>query len=165
MTQVQAIPIPELPDATQREVDFLDSSFFKDPDHHLPTPTEVRALSKDYHTSPEPVPVIFQDLAVFVKFGRHINVAEAQNLWIIKRVLHDKVPVPEVFGWRVDGDEVFIYMELIHGKTLKSQWNDLDGLDKEMICDQLCSIIGSLRQLEPDPAHQFIGMSQKTRGH
>ena len=163
MTSFQAIPTPRLPDASQREMDFVDTSFFKEPGHHLPTPTEVRALSKDYLTSPEPVPVTFQDLDVFVKFGRHINVAEAQNPWMVKRALGDKVPAPEVFGWRVEGDDVFIYMELVHGKTLKSQWDDLDGLGKEKIRDQLCSIIGFLRQLEPDPAHQFIGVSRNTR--
>lgn len=165
MTSFQAIPTPRLPDASQREMDFLDTSFFKEPDHHLPTPAQVKALSKDYHTSPESVPVISEDLGVFVQFGRHINVTEAQNLWMIKRVFGDKVPVLEVFGWRVDGDDVFIYMELIHGKTLKSQWDDLDDLDKEKIRDQLCSIIGFLRQLEPGSGHQFIGASQNTRGH
>ncbi|KAF7899003.1 uncharacterized protein EAF01_008216 [Botrytis porri] len=38
--------------------------------------------------------------------------AEAQCLWIIRKNLGDEVPVPEIYGWRVDGDYVFIYMEL-----------------------------------------------------
>ncbi|KAJ5104996.1 hypothetical protein NUU61_002343 [Penicillium alfredii] len=31
-----------------------------------------------------------------------------------------------------------------------------------MIHDQLCNIVGSLRQLEPDPVHQFIETKRRT---
>jgi hypothetical protein len=58
----------------------------------------VRVLSSDIKKNPQPNLVIFDNPNTIVKFGRHIAVAEAQCLWIIKRVFHGKVPVPDVFG-------------------------------------------------------------------
>lgn len=75
---------------------FRDSSSFKEPGKCLPTPTEVKALSKDVHTNPQPV--IFNDSKPFVKFGHYVAVAEAQCLWMIKLAFGDAVPVPEMFG-------------------------------------------------------------------
>lgn len=148
-----------LPDASKKEMDFVDSSFFKERNQRLPTPAQVRALSRDVRTSPKPKPVIFENLNVLVKFGPGVTVAEAQNLWMIKRVFHDKVPVPEVFGWRVDEENyVFIYMEIIRGRTLQDRWDDLNSSDKISLCDQLCQIVKTLRQLEQDPSDQYIGM-------
>jgi hypothetical protein len=78
----------------------------------------VKALSSDVHISPQPKPVIFAESKLFVKFGPYVTVAEAQCLWMINRLFGDAVPVPEIFGWRVDEENyVFIYMELIEGRT------------------------------------------------
>lgn len=71
-------------------------------------PPEVRALSGTDQARPQPRPVIFEHLNLIVKFGPHVTVAEAQCLWVIKRLLCDEVLVPEVYGWRVDGRDVFI---------------------------------------------------------
>jgi hypothetical protein len=30
-----------------------------------------------------------------------------------------------VYGWRVDGMDVFIYMQLVQGQRLKEYWDDL----------------------------------------
>ncbi|OQD75533.1 hypothetical protein PENDEC_c007G04809 [Penicillium decumbens] len=138
-------------------MDFVDSSFFKDPSKRLPTPAEVRAQSTDLYVNPQPQPVIFEDSKVLVKFGPCVMTAEAQCLWMIKRAFGDEVPVPEIFGWRVDEDYVFIYMELIQGQTLLDRWDELDALNKRSLCDQLCQIINSLRRLEQDPSNQYIG--------
>jgi hypothetical protein len=147
-----------LPDASQREVDFVDTSFFKS-HQHLPPPAQVRALSRNIKTSSKPKPVIFENLNVLVKFGPHVTVAEAQNLWMIKRAVHDKIPIPEVFGWRVDADGyVFIYMELIQGRTLQDRWDDLNTTDKNLLRDQLSQILTTLRGLGQDPNDQYIGM-------
>ena len=108
-----------LPDSNMSEMDFLESSFFKD-NQCLPTPAEVRSLW-DHEMPNQPLPVRFEHLNLIVKFGPRVDVAKAQCLWVIKRVLGDKVPVPEVYGWRVDGRDVFIYMELIRGDTLFDQ--------------------------------------------
>lgn len=139
-------------------MDFLDSSFFKNPGQCLPTPAQVRALSSDVSTSPQPRPIIFEKPDVFVKFGPYVTVAEAQCLWMIRRVFHGRIPVPEVFGWRTDKENyVFIYMELIQGQTLLDSWGDLTSLDKKSLCDQLCQIVGFLRQLEQFSSDMYIG--------
>ena len=100
-------------------MDFLDSYFFQSKEHSrcLPTPAEVRALSEVKIFQPHPV--IVEHLNLLVKFGPHVTVAEAQCLWLVRRILGDKVPVPEVYGWRVVGLEVFIYIHLVRGVTLK----------------------------------------------
>ena len=50
----------ELPDTTKKEIDFTDTLFFTtSPNRHLPTPAQVRALSKDIDTSPQPTPIMF----------------------------------------------------------------------------------------------------------
>lgn len=148
-----------LPNAAKQEMDFLESSFFKTngPNRRLPTPAEVRALSPTHTTKPQPPPVKFEHLNLIVKFGPHVSVAEAQCLWLIRRVLPHEVPVPEVYGWRVDGRHVFIYMQLIRGQTLKDRWKLLSGPDKAAVCDQICQIVKSLRQIRQDPHDKFIG--------
>lgn len=133
---------PPLPDGSKREMDFADSSFFRLTNQSLPTLTQVKALSNGLYIDPQPNPVIFEDLNLLVKLGPNVKVSEAQCLWMIKRVFHDQVPVPEVFGWRVDEKGyVFIYMELIRGQTLNDRWDDLDHLDKVVLSDQLCDIL------------------------
>ncbi|KAL2014878.1 hypothetical protein VTN00DRAFT_2403 [Thermoascus crustaceus] len=145
-----------LPDGANAEMDFRDTSFFKVNDQ-LPTPAQVRAMSNGAdETHVHPPPVIFEDLNLLVKFGQYVYIAEAQCLWAIRRVLHDEVPVPEVFGWRVDDGMVFIYMELIRGDTLKDRWNSLSVADRAAVCDQLKRIVTSLRRVKQD-TDQFIG--------
>lgn len=125
-------------------MDFLESSFFKnhDPHKHLRTPEEVRALSKK--PSPRPDPVKFEGLGLIIKFRPHMTVEEVLRIWAIRRVPHDSVPVPELYGWRVDRPEAFIYMELIRGDSLKERWDALGDDDRVSICDQLRKIMASL---------------------
>lgn len=150
----------DLPDGTESSMDFLDSSFFQnDRGQCLPTPAEVFALSGDGPRESRPPPVIFEHLNLLVKWGRYVTIAEAQCLWIIKRDLGNEVPVPEIYGWRVDGDYVFLYMELIRGVTLKHQWDSMNDFDKTSVCEQLNKMISSLRSVEQDPQDPFIGMS------
>ena len=147
----------QLPQA-KPELDFLDSSFFqsKQPGQRLPTPAEVRELATVKKFRPPPVTI--EHLNLLVKFGPHVTIAEAQCLWLIRKILGDKVPVPEVYGWRVDGHEVFIYMQLVRGVTLKERWEHLSVAEKTSVCGQLRRIITSLRQVKQEPFDQFIGM-------
>lgn len=154
-----------LPDPKQKELDFLDTSFFTaGSDRQLPTPTQVRALSKDIDTRPQPTPVKYEELSLLVKFGPHVTTVEALNLWTVKKVFGDDIPVPEVFGWRVDDDGyTFIYMELIRGPTLEECWDSLDVIERRAIKDQLSQVMGKLRQLAQDPSERFIGMIEDAR--
>lgn len=151
--------VPQLPDASKREMNFADSSFFRTTKQTLPTIAQVKALSTDLYYHPQPKPVIFNDLNLLVKLGPNVKTSEAQCLWMIKRVFHDQVPVPEVFGWRVDErGYVFIYMELIRGRTLGDGLDDLDYLEKVAISGQLCDIVRTLRLLEQGSSEQYIGV-------
>ncbi|PKX91128.1 uncharacterized protein P174DRAFT_463267 [Aspergillus novofumigatus IBT 16806] len=143
-----------LPDSEQKEIDFVDTSFFMaGAARQLPTPTQVRALSKDIDTRAQHTPVKYEKLGLLVKFGPHVTTVEALNLWTIKKVFGDDIPVPEVFGWRVDSDGyTFKYMELISGPTLE-----------EAIGDQLSQIMEKLRKLAQDSSERFIGSIN--RGH
>ncbi|KAH8433372.1 uncharacterized protein LDX57_011006 [Aspergillus melleus] len=148
----------KLPDATKQEMDFLDTSFFAaNPGRRLPTPSEIRALSKN-DKSAQPKPIFIEDLNLVVKFGPFVTAVEALNLWMVRHIFHDKVPVPDVFGWRIDDrGSGFIYMELIPGPTIHDCYDTLTDGQKQTICDQLREVLKTLRQLRQDPEDQFVG--------
>ncbi|PYI06690.1 hypothetical protein BO78DRAFT_314803, partial [Aspergillus sclerotiicarbonarius CBS 121057] len=56
-----------------------------------------------------------------------------------------------------------IYMELIHGRALHDCWDDLNDMDKPVLCDQLCQIISRLRQLSHHPSDKYIGSISRQR--
>lgn len=150
--------LSQLPSDEMTTVDFRESSFFKKHEN-LPTPDEVMAMSnypdKSFYSPP---PVIFECLGLLVKFGRRVTVAEAQCMWAVRKLLGDKVPVPEVFGWRVQNTVVFIYMQLIRGDTLADRWDNLSEENKLSICHDLHGMITSLRELQyDDTCGPFIG--------
>ncbi|KAJ0415295.1 hypothetical protein BJY00DRAFT_304967 [Aspergillus carlsbadensis] len=147
----------DLPDAAKKEVDFLDSTFFTVPNRHLPSPEEVAALSDGLGKISRPNTLVIGGLNLLTKFGPHVTPLEAANLWMVRRVFNNTVPVPEVFGWRTDDwGYVFIYTEFIKGPTLFEHWPSLGSLEKRAICDQLAGLAQSLRQLEQDPSDPFI---------
>lgn len=123
------IPLTDLPDGSQAQMNFLDSSWFRNHSRTraFPSPEQVRSLSNPRRLLQL---VQFEELNIIVKFGAYISTSEAINLWAIRRVFQNQVPVPEVYGWRVverDGKtpEVFIYMQLIHGPTLDQRWDSM----------------------------------------
>jgi hypothetical protein len=61
------------------------------------------------------------------------------------------VPVPEIYGWRIDGREVFLYMQLIRGATLKQRWDYLSIAERTSVCGQFCGIISTPRQIKQHP--------------
>lgn len=151
--QLSASMLPE-----DTSISFKDSSFFpRNGGHPLPSPAEVRSRSNGFTYPGTPSPVRFNNLNLLVKYGREITVAEGQCLWAVRRLLGGSVPVPEVYGWCQDGNEVFIYMELIHGETLQRLWGCLTDRERSDICGQLHQTIRSLIQLQQSPADQFIG--------
>jgi hypothetical protein len=60
-------------------------------------------------------------LGLVVKYGANVTVVEAQTQMMICEQLQGQVPVPEVFGWTEDGDQVFIFMSLIEDETLQER--------------------------------------------
>lgn len=137
----------------KKDTVFFEKSLFflLNPTITLPTPAEIRSKSSKAfdakkHSHRRPPPVCFPELNLLVKFGRDITIVEGQCLWAVQRLLQGQVPVPELFGWRSDGDEVFIYMELVRGDTLEERWDEPRENEKDSICNQLHSMINSLRQ-------------------
>jgi aminoglycoside phosphotransferase len=67
------------------------------------------------------------------------------------------VPVPEIYGWRSDGNETFLYMEAIHGRTMEDAWPDLEEEDRLYICRELRAILRNLRLIRLPPTESYIG--------
>jgi hypothetical protein len=126
------------------------------PAHLFPSPAKVRANPLLRETLGS-CTTKFDPLNIVVKYGENITVSEARCLRALRRLLSGGVPVPEVYGWCEDGGEVFIYMELITGVTLESQWESLSEQAKKEVCKQLRTIVNSLRKLQQDPSDQFLG--------
>lgn len=102
--------------------ELLDSSYFKKPGNSLPTPAQVRALSKDIQTSPRPKPIIFENSGVFVKFGPHVTIAEDQCLRMLKWTFGDEIPVPEIFWVESRRGELRIPLYGAYSRTDAPGW-------------------------------------------
>jgi hypothetical protein len=126
------------------------------PAHWFPSPAEVRANPRLRGTLGS-CTTKFDSLNILVKYGEDITVSEAHCLRALRRLLPDEVPVPEVYGWCEDSGEVFIYMELIPGVTLESQWATLSDQARKDVSSQLRTIVKGLRKLHQDPGDQFLG--------
>ena len=127
----------------------------------LPTPAEVRAqAARQNHVDISkwrPPPAEFPDLNLLVKYGGAVSIAEGQCLWMIRYYLGHKVPVPEVYGWCRDGEETFVYMELIRGSTLEQRWDELSSKERSSLCDQLSPMVAALQALKQSPLENCVG--------
>ena len=148
-----------------------DSSFFQKWDR-LPSPNEVQARADAQYRAgvhPDqrktlstaapyvrPPPVIFEEMGLFVKWGSSVQLSEAQCLYAVRQFLRGDVPVPEVYGWRTEGSEKYIYMEYVNGTSLEQIWPTLEDEDKTGICRELGTIFQRLRQVEQDPEDPFV---------
>ncbi|RLL97414.1 hypothetical protein CFD26_102572 [Aspergillus turcosus] len=159
--------IPDCPN-----FDVKDSSFFRKW-RELPSPRDVQAQAESQHlagvnpdprrdyrrdaSSGRPPPVVFEDMGLLIKWGSLVEIHEAFTLYALRRLLSGRVPVPEVYGWRTEGDVQYIYMEYIRGQTLEQAWDKLEPDDHVMICRELRTICDNLRCLEQDPSDPFVG--------
>jgi hypothetical protein len=147
-----------------KNVEFRESSFFKKPNAplSLPTPTEVREVAS-HSENPRaklvtrPPPVTFPNLGLLVKYGTEVTLAEGQCLLFIRNTLSEVVPVPEVYGWCKDDDQVFIYMELVDGMTLEKSWDTMTEGEKTSVGQQLHDMVDALRGLKQYSWPPFIG--------
>ncbi|KAB5545722.1 hypothetical protein GE09DRAFT_1061142 [Coniochaeta sp. 2T2.1] len=126
----RVVHISELP--TGKNFIVQSSSFFRRNPASLPSPDNGADAA-----GPRPPPVRFEELGLIVKYGLDITIAEGQCLWYLNKHMKDEVPTPELFGWRRDNGETFIYMQLIHGKTMEEAWPSLSPDERSSICEQL----------------------------
>ena len=161
MTPYPQISLAGLPDGTQLQMDFLDTTWFKSRGRTRPFPTPEHLLSR-YPQPHTHSPARFADLGLIVQWGPRVTTTEAINLWAVRKVFQEAVPVPEVYGWRVLESEgnnryVFIYMQLVQGPTLAQRWPELSWADKQAICGDLRAMLTNLRSLRDSDTQQFIG--------
>lgn len=142
-------------------IDIRGSSFFKSGGRDLPSPTEVREegirVNARLARSSRPPPVVLKEQGLLVKYGPEITIAEAQCLWFFNRHMRGKVPTPELFGWRRDGAETFIYMELVQGQTLEERWPSLDDEERKLICREMKECVKAWRGLRQETEPYYIG--------
>ncbi|BCR84774.1 aminoglycoside phosphotransferase family protein [Aspergillus chevalieri] len=142
------------------------STFFKN--HRastLPPPAEIRALNiatdKPSATSFNcPPPVIIPSLGLVVKYGADVTWIEAETQIMICEKLQGRVPVPEVYGWEEDGNQGFLYMELVEGYTLMERWSGLSKDEMRAICEELNQMVKLMKGLEQDDG-PYIGSLNK----
>ncbi|KAK0741800.1 hypothetical protein B0T21DRAFT_381581 [Apiosordaria backusii] len=139
---------------------FAHSSYFARPKYgfppDLPSVPQVRGQAILSHGSlplPSPYFLPVPQAGLLVKYGADTAVTstEAKTLLSLKRYLSDKVPVPEVFGWRrdVETGERVLYLSLpSDGVTLEQQWPYLSDSQKEHICLQIKDMVKSWRRLQ-----------------
>ena len=144
------------------DYDVLDSTFFR---YHalneLPTPDRVRcsqgvsfsSISKRFL---RPSVIFFRDLGLAVKYGHHVSVAEAHCLLFLRKHC-PTVPVPEIFAWRRNRRQTFLYMELIDGIQPQAGGTQayIDSLERQLtgLVQTLQSIPQTLVSTTP-----FVGM-------
>ncbi|KAI1774792.1 kinase-like protein [Hypoxylon cercidicola] len=149
------------PDSSTGKIDFYESPFFHGSSPVLPQLPSPAAVRKEWNTQGRHTRAIkFEHLKLAVKFGRptSVKLEEAQTMRAIHQAFPNKeVPVPELFGWRVDQGDNFIYMSLVEGSTLRETWELLTQNEKVSLRDQLGQMVVALRQLRQDPKDQFIG--------
>lgn len=142
----------------ERSPDFEHMEHFNcdRPSRLFPSPAEVRVNPLLRETLGS-CPTKFNSLNILVKHGENIIASEAHCLQALRRLLPNEVSVPKVYGLCEDGGEVFIYMELIRGVTLESQWGSLSDQTKKEVSKQLRTIVKGLSSLQQDPSDQFLG--------
>lgn len=90
--------ICRLPDILQSEMDFYDSSFFRqNSSRQLPTPGSILERQSKLGSGI----IKFEDMDMVVKYGpsSYLRLEEAQTMYALTRAfLEGEVPVPEVFG-------------------------------------------------------------------
>ncbi|OAA65536.1 Protein kinase-like domain protein [Niveomyces insectorum RCEF 264] len=138
--------------------DVLDSSFFtrQSPPNSqaLPSPDLVRcvSLSMQARIRPRlgsflrPPVVFFRHRGLVVKYGHQVSVAEAHCLLFLRRFCPD-VPVPEVYGWRQDGRQTFLYLELVEGYTAAQLWPFLPANDCAALGADVRALVETWRRL------------------
>ncbi|KAI5457659.1 kinase-like domain-containing protein [Mariannaea sp. PMI_226] len=155
------IDTSSLPDISKPEMDFLDSSFFqsdKSPRPQLPTPASIIEAYGD--GGARVVKIENLNIAVKINHTSHLRLEEAQTMRVIRQIFpNGEVPVPEVFGLRRHRNQNFVYMSLVHGKTLREAWPSLTKGDKELIGSELRQIIASLRLITQDCPNQIASVN------
>lgn len=163
MTPIQ-VKVSDVPD--DANIDFRDSTYFKSW-NELPSPADVRAAAATQskisnEPNRNPPPVLFREKRLWVKWGTRFLRSEAQGLYVVHKFLGDVFPAPEIYGWRIDNHETFIYYQYLEGQNLEQAWDSIKTEDRLAISYELQQALTHLRRLCQEPEQQFIGKSTKS---
>lgn len=146
---------------------FQNSGFFiRNHCTELPSPDQVRARCRTEggnDRSARPPPARFPRLGLLVKFGPLVSISEGQCLFWLHR--QGAIPVPEIYGWKTQDSDVYLYMELICGITLEERWRWLSSFEKEKIAHELGGIMKNLHSIPTDSGESYIGSVGKQQLH
>ncbi len=150
----------DVPDA--EDVTFLDSQSFSCPNDrqnclHSPVGVREPASLKGLENPHNDWPVILQFSKVVIEYGNYITRGEGQCLWAIRNLLHEGVPVPEVYGWCRDKKEAIVYVQRTPAVTLEERWDSMTIDERMSMGKQLSAIMVALPRPEQDPDDQLIG--------
>ncbi|KAH8647525.1 kinase-like domain-containing protein [Ilyonectria robusta] len=112
----------------------------------------ARAASFD-----RPTPVAIPSLGLLVKYGGDVTITEAQTQRAVRDLLQGQVPIPEVFGWTKDADQIFIYMSLMDGETLQDRWSAMSEVERQAVCQELKHMAKAWRALKQDKYDRYVG--------
>ncbi|KAJ2807818.1 hypothetical protein H4R21_000329 [Coemansia helicoidea] len=66
-------------------------------------------------------------------YGRRVHLQEAHYLEYVQ----GKVACPRLYGYHQNGDEVFVEMEYVKGKTLSEIWPKLSDKRRQSVADNI----------------------------
>ena len=93
-----------------------------------------------------------------VKYGtRHKHIREGENMLFVKQAT--TIPIPTVYKIYKEGDNNFLIIEHVPGKTLKEVWPKLPLIGKQTFSRQIRRYIQELRAI-PSPGY-FGGLSEQ----
>lgn len=81
-----------------------------------------------------------------IKYGRSIDLSEAENLRFV--AAQTTIRVPKVFAAYVRDEVTYIVMEYIPGETLETAWPTMSALEKQEVARRLRAYLKQLRRLK-----------------
>jgi hypothetical protein len=102
---------------------------------------------------------VFDNLNLLVKFSHKESIAEGQCLHTVRRAFGPFGPVPEVCAWRKEGEETFIFMELLDGLSFEARWASLSAEEWNNVAQEIRGILHTRRKAKQGSDFQFVGMS------
>lgn len=158
-------------------VEMRRSAFFRNGYPTLPSPEVVRQRAETQNTSLGKLhedekdsaiweeednllwrrpPVIFPCMNLIVKWGGLVRREEGINMYAIKQFL-PRIPMPEIYGWRTDGKEVFLYMEYIRGRKFDTVLEEMTHAEHALAVRDLHNMLSDLRLLRQVERDAFVG--------
>ncbi|GAA5902814.1 hypothetical protein JCM6882_009133 [Rhodosporidiobolus microsporus] len=150
-------PNPIAPPPTERRYPLREQSIFPSdalqPLNDLPSPEEVRSRAEVLQVSGHREATVWRiewgGRTMVVKGGRDVEVSEAEITVLAGKTTD--LPVSQVFGATLCGDETFIYFEHLPGTPLIDAWLSLLPSSRENFQQQLRAALTTLKSTRAPP--------------